>query len=209
MKTLRIVDLDFNIHDGPIGVSVSGGADSAILLYLVMKYSRSPIKVYTCSSDEKNRVSPHTALDVIGKCIDLTGNYNVTHQVHFVKAQTISALFDPLSASLKRREIEYLYTAVTALPPHEVLDTFSNPAPLMDKRDPTVTRPVYTGFENRIYAPFFNIDKAYIRKLYQYAGVEDKLFQLTRSCESFTLTTGHCGKCWWCEERLWAFGRYE
>ena len=46
-------------------------------------------------------------------------------------------------------------------------------------------------------------------------GIVDELFPLTRSCESEEkgqqmLDGGpeeHCGKCWWCLERQWAFGR--
>ena len=40
----------------------------------------------------------------------------------------------------------------------------------------------------------------------------DSLFPLTYSCEgSIEATkhhTQHCKKCWWCQERYWAFGRY-
>jgi len=208
MKIIKVSNLEINIHDGPLGVSVSGGADSAILLYLVMKNATMPVHIYTCSSDEKNRVAPHVALDVIGKCIDLTGNYNIRHHTHFVKSQSLKTLFDPLVMSIQNKEIEYLYTAVTAVPPHSVLSTFNNPTPLLDKRDPGVVRPLYNGFQQRIYSPFFNIDKSYIYKLYEDAGVIESLYPLTRSCESFSLSEGHCGECWWCEERYWAFGRY-
>lgn len=63
--------------------------------------------------------------------------------------------------------------------------------------------------------PFTNIDKRAIYELYFNHGIVDELFPLTRSCESEAkgqqmLDGGkeeHCGKCWWCLERQWAFGR--
>ncbi len=63
--------------------------------------------------------------------------------------------------------------------------------------------------------PFTNIDKRAVYQLYAINNVVDDLFPLTRSCESDAkgqqiLDGGpeeHCGKCWWCLERQWAFGR--
>jgi len=41
----------------------------------------------------------------------------------------------------------------------------------------------------------------------------ETLFPVTRSCEWNEHVVGedpgmeHCGNCWWCHERKWAFGR--
>ena len=43
--------------------------------------------------------------------------------------------------------------------------------------------------------------------MYTELGIMDSLFTVTRSCESVTLTEGHCGECWWCQERMWGFNR--
>ena len=52
-----------------------------------------------------------------------------------------------------------------------------------------------------------------LAELYNQYNITNTLFPLTYSCEgSAELTnthTQHCEKCWWCEERYWAFGRYE
>lgn len=55
--------------------------------------------------------------------------------------------------------------------------------------------------------PYYNMDKKGIAKMYEDEGLMDTLFPCTRSCESDTQMTGHCGQCWWCEERMWAFGK--
>ena len=53
-----------------------------------------------------------------------------------------------------------------------------------------------------------NIDKKGVAELYDYFGLMDTLFPLTRSCEDWTDDfSAHCGKCWFCLERLWGFGK--
>lgn len=57
-----------------------------------------------------------------------------------------------------------------------------------------------------MYTPFHRIDKKVIAGMYEELNLLETLFPLTRSCENNNLLEGHCGECWWCEERLWAFG---
>ena len=60
--------------------------------------------------------------------------------------------------------------------------------------------------------PFFCINKRGLKMIYEELGLIDKLFPVTYSCEGTaeqTKThTQHCKRCWWCQERFWAFGRY-
>jgi hypothetical protein len=106
-----------------------------------------------------------------------------------------------------------IYIGLTAAPPLEVSSKFTGLEVHQRinsvDRDPLVVRSNYLGENNYIYAPFFNIDKKKIRQIYDELGVIDTLFPLTRSCEDKEQTEGHCGKCWWCCERFWAFGRYQ
>ena len=46
-------DLEIELPEGPIGVSVSGGADSAILLYFLMKYHKHKIYITTLADRSK------------------------------------------------------------------------------------------------------------------------------------------------------------
>jgi 7-cyano-7-deazaguanine synthase in queuosine biosynthesis len=43
--------------------------------------------------------------------------------------------------------------------------------------------------------------------IYKILNLETELFPITRSCENDDHIESHCGKCWWCQERIWAFGR--
>jgi len=207
MKTITISNVNIDIHDGPVGVGVSGGADSAIMLYIVMTYCEGPIHVYTCVSKQKNRVAPHVAINVIGKCIDLLGRTDVTHHSTFVDKQEWHNMFGEAVNDANTGKINYMYSGLTASPPNAVLEGFNEKLNMPVSRDPSIVREVYRPPNGKFYAPFYNVDKQKICEVYKELGVLEDLFPVTRSCESFVLTEGHCGKCWWCEERQWGFGR--
>jgi 7-cyano-7-deazaguanine synthase in queuosine biosynthesis len=202
IEKIVINGIEIDLYEGHIGIMHSGGADSAILLYILMSKLKSTINVYTCSNKIKGRSNSKTALEVIGKCIDLTQNNNIVHHSYFVEEQTFTALFDGSNKFLK--DLDIMYTGATSLPPDKDLEYFSNPCPLYDKRNPNIERNTHVG---KYYAPFFNINKKNIASLYNALDVTDKLFPHTRSCEDLIQLSGHCNKCWWCEERKWAFGK--
>lgn len=65
-----------------------------------------------------------------------------------------------------------------------------------------------------IYLPFVNLDKRSVKECYEYFGVTDTLFPITRSCEATPSQVRyngdkHCGKCIFCFERETVFGRLE
>ena len=205
-KTITVAGVNIDIYDGPIGISLSGGADSAILLHILLTHATGPVHAFSCASKAKHRVVPHIAITVIDKCMDLTGNTNVQHHTYFVEQQTLPTWFDGLLKGIATFNLNMMYTGVTSLPPDQVLKTFKTPTPLYDKRDPNQVRPRYHN-NNTVHTPMFNVDKQQVAAMYKELGVLDELYPLTRSCESWTLTSGHCGTCWWCEERQWGFGR--
>lgn len=209
MNNININGINIDLLPGPIGISHSGGADSAILLYILMKYHSEPIHVFTCASKEKFRVAPHVALNVISKCMDLTGRKDIYHHTHYVDRQDLANLFDYQNYLYNLNLVRHIYTGATALPPLEVCESFKNGVVLLNRRDPNVIRPLRAGKNNEYYTPFFNHNKHDIFMLYEKLGVLEDIFPITRSCESLELTSGHCGSCWWCEERAWAFGRLE
>ncbi len=207
MIQINISDVNIDIHEGPIGISCSGGADSSLLLYILMKYSKDPIHIFTCSLDRKNRSTMKSASNVVSNAIDLTGNYNVYHHYHFIeKGENTESLFKQQLQFLENKTIKWLYTAITKNPPFEIQKSFKELSKENGERDPLVERSVYME-HLPIYMPFTNINKQTIAKMYKELDILESLFPITRSCESLTLTEGHCGQCWWCEERLWGFGR--
>ena len=69
MNTIKINNLDIDIHDGPIGISLSGGADSSLLFYILMKYASGPIHVFSCGNGNTNYHEPISAMRVINYCV--------------------------------------------------------------------------------------------------------------------------------------------
>ena len=76
------------IPEEEIGISCSGGADSSLLLYILMKYHKEKIHVFTLSNNIKRRANAIIVPNVIEKCIQLTGNFNVIHHSWYSEDQT-------------------------------------------------------------------------------------------------------------------------
>jgi tRNA(Ile)-lysidine synthase TilS/MesJ len=210
MNMIKLSGIDIMLYDNqtPIGVSLSGGADSAVLAFILMKYSKSPIHFITLGSKQKNYTSVKHSVEVLQKCIDLTGNFNVTHHVAYTYSQERDSFFKLLIGKVDSSLVSIVYTATTQSPPADDLLQFKNKlAPDISlRRDPTIIRPTFSH-HNKLYHPFLNCNKKDIKQLYQDLGILDSIFPITRSCESLENFQDHCGNCWWCEERLWAFDK--
>jgi 7-cyano-7-deazaguanine synthase in queuosine biosynthesis len=209
IKTLTLPKTTLDIYEGPIGVMVSGGADSAILLCLLMKYNTGPIYVFTTGHVEKRCLNVVHATKVIHKCMQLTGNSNILHRINY--CETSAGYRDAVSSVTEGTEdiITKYYSGITANPPESVIDTFVKTpisAGIDITRDPMTTYP--TLKYDKLYQPWINIDKSVIAKIYDMNNLRE-LFAVTRSCECFHAEdepTIHCGECWWCQERQWGFG---
>ena len=202
-----------------IGVRCSGGADSAILLYMLNDLLADrdvEINVITCSNDEKHRWNGRRAADVINYVVDRTNiNRFNTHFSYYRPIQN-PVLFDEFEVDLfERGMIDCVVSGVTALP--EPGSTVQNSAG--ETVDLCSTGPEYRLNRNKptwinaYYTPFVNVDKRFVAAMYRVYGA-DELLQLTRSCEELPSTGSYdpefenqtCGNCWWCLERAWAFG---
>ena len=194
MKTIQINGCDFDIHDGPIGLALSGGADSAIMLYVLMFHAPGPIHIFTCANKLKQRTNSIIAHNVISKLLDHIHRDDVYHHNFFVEKQTFESLFHPLYRFISDYKLDVIYTAGTALPPDQDLwdkQKFSTDCGLYEKRNQNTRRPVYN---NGFYSPWWNFDKKFVAEVYASLGMTDILYPITRSCESQTQFQGHCGK---------------
>tara|TARA_E500000081_G_scaffold30373_2_gene34058 strand:- start:6437 stop:7768 length:1332 start_codon:yes stop_codon:yes gene_type:complete len=198
-------------------VCVSGGADSAMLLYKVLQNNKGHTHVFTYANNTLLLKNVVASTSVVNKCVELTGNHRLTHHViHNTgdKPNGVDPLFDmvePYSVSLG---IKTLFIGVTKNPPKEVTDKFTYPEWKDTSRDiDKLKDTMHKGevFET-VLTPWINTDKKGLAQLYQREGVLDTLFPVTYSCEWYPRDGSdpgmeHCGKCWWCEERQWGFGR--
>lgn len=195
------------IKQGPVGILVSGGADSAMLLYLLMKEHTDKIYIFSLASSFKNNLNAKCCIDVVSKCAELTGNQNFEHIMDYCHVQDSSILFELPNKYLTEEKINWIYTGITKNPSATVTDTFIDPTTETHERDPSIVRDVIDN-TRKVITPFTNIDKVQLSDLYKEYAVLDSLFSLTRSCETLdSIGFDHCGVCWWCEERNWGFGR--
>jgi 7-cyano-7-deazaguanine synthase in queuosine biosynthesis len=218
MKTIQIDNLSIDIHQGPIGHMMSGGADSAILFYILMLHSPGPIHIFSCANGKTKNQEVEVALRVINYVMNKFSRNDITFHANWQPQKTIGNYYNyKLGEQLN---ISMVYSAFTTPPPDGAFD-FDRTQLCGGVREPGVVYPHYFDkdsqlcppeykevFKGSIYAPFANIDKKGIASLYKNLGIED-LYSVTRSCEHIDYVGKQCGVCWWCKERIWAFGKLE
>ena len=182
-----------------VSVIVSGGADSAILLYLLLKQQKHTVHITTLTNKEKFYRNAIPAANVVNFCVNSTGNNNITHKFLYADAQNDDAFTNMIQSMETRIKIMGLTDVPTPdsnleIPVLPVNDIRNSPAP----------RELWRG---DMYFPFANLNKKDIANLYIEHNLLEKLFPITTSCESLDNVTKHCGECWWCKERQWAFNR--
>ena len=199
-------------NNKPLGVKMSGGVDSSILLYALAKEFDNPLVPITVD----NYINPYQST-YTNKVIDFVNNelnVSIPHTITDISSPEVD--LDDALTSLVQREVnkgtfDVYYMAQTKNPDpklvdedhlHVIEDTFHR----LPERDwGTPEEKLITGIS---YRPFINLHKGHIKELYDYYGVTDTLFPLTKSCETDgTPFTEHCGHCWWCVERHWAFNK--
>lgn len=238
MRTIFVNNNPINIHDeSSIGMSLSGGADSALLLYILMSNTTQHIHIYSMFSDVRRPAMESHVDAIVETCARLTGHTNFTYRKEPVHKQSPEMLFDLLTSKFDSKEIDIAYVGLTKFPPYNVWKDFPDQQPEWHNKfrtDETV-RPLYgisipiekdtdiryltkdmqptnkkaISIDNRAYVPFVNLNKKDIAGMYKFLGIEKDLFVKTRSCETPSHFPGHCGKCWWCHERMWAFNYLE
>lgn len=173
------------LHDGVTGIAYSGGADSVILLYLLLADGLTPDKIFATF----RRGLKNASIDNTLMWLEHRFSVDLRSRVHeFV-----------LENNLLRKDIyttmeqsDWLYTGVTQNPQNWDYTGRSPARPLtaMDNK--------YRGYAT----PFATFDKRATVFLYEALGIME-LFELTHSCP-YPDTQPPCGTCFHCSERKWA-----
>jgi len=210
-----------------IGIWMSGGADSSLLCYLLaehIKKEKLDIKIQPLTIDYKRpfKFIAGDVIDEVKKLLDAEDMflkplvYNPPDGLDWTAEELATQFHLQNKENIIENRFQVLFSGITTNPPKEVQTTFSWGvlADVEIKRGDNVvketTRHFYRdGYEFFEIKPFFNLNKKDIAKFYKEKNLINTLFPLTRSCEKVGTVAGHCGKCWWCEERHWAFGKLE
>ena len=207
--------------EGTIGMKLSGGADTALLLYLFAKE--------ISERNLKFNILPYTFNDkpdrfIVAQMI-LNEIKTVFPTVRFKKHQygdispPYRKVFDKWALKLTQENDIVFFTNATNLPaPEEAITINKELAEFVGTRE--APRNYDTQDLERIgindipeYSPFKNVDKRFTAQVYEDEFLLETLFPLTRSClGSAEVTDYHekpCKMCYWCEEKYWAFGQYD
>lgn len=179
-----------------IGVLVSGGWDSAVLLYLVWAKclkQGNEMYIYTVPKLDgavkyAEKVVEWCRYKLIAPRVQhkIVGDISADDPSEYVKSGVIEALTSG--------EVDVVYSAVTAY---------------YDEMNPDHERTLTKGtpFEDIVRQPFAELTKDKTVQLAFDLGIADDIMNITHSCTE--LDEGRCGYCPWCKERDWAFKQIE
>lgn len=206
-----------------IWVSLSGGTDSALALYLITKYlyennKQTQITPW-CLVDKSrpgNDVDAQNIIDLIKDLIPYKHfNSIITGSFYKEPGGDKVALTKPFWSEMEQTgNYDLFVSALTSSPQVEEMkqiegfyDAFVKLT--SENRDPAESKVEvnHNGRGLTIWHPFINIDKKAIAAGYEEHDLMDDLFPLTKSCVDRNKTP--CFKCFWCYEKHWAFGMYD
>lgn len=212
MKTIHIIDnIVMNIPDGPLGILLSGGIDSAVLLYFLLKHVETEVHIFSTVYLKNHIHHGKATMNVVSKCAELTNNCNFLHYIQYREKSEYMDMFRIPDLYLEKGIINYLYTGITKDPPDDAMANFVNKSTEGQHRHPSVIRETQIG---KYLIPLTNSDKKDIYSIYKKYNLMETLFPVTRSCDpalhsdDINNETAGCGKCWECEERFWGFGQF-
>lgn len=211
---------------------LSGGTDSAILLYLTCKYVTenkmntiiNPITVV----DIDNPFNVESVKKIIKLMKDLFNNINLQPSIFEYDSKQKydnkrNFIKDKIRKHLITGKYDLTLNAITSLPSKDELLKNTNLMRLSvaqvttENRNKTLDKdegPTYSKEFNCYHQrPFHNCDKKDIEKLYKKYDLMKNLYNLTQSCvgnsEKTKKGTIACKECFWCLEKYWAFGLYD
>lgn len=165
-----------------IGIMLSGGMDSALLLYLL-------------ADTFSNEITPFTVPKTDGAALYVNGIIEWVNNKTNREIPNSKFIGDPnlyhgaiINNAIKEinKEYDFLYFAGNSYPE----DVLPNGPKRVRRKDP------------RHFQPFFDCYKNEIVKAYVDFDIMD-LIPLTHTCTE--QAEGRCNVCWQCKERIWAF----
>ena len=216
-------DLDFDKFKR-VAVSLSGGADSTLLFWLLMTMVEQvmpdiEITPLTGVMPYKGMFKQFTSQATIDKLrLDFPNAATLMKPRQIIYNKTQDELADWHEKILDEDEFDVILYGLTRNPPIEIMEEHDLMTDRIERRDfetgskETWKRLGGTGLN--IYEPFANIDKRWIGQCYRDFELM-KYYMNTFSCEQLretpdlTHSEEPCTRCWWCREKKMAFGMYD
>lgn len=193
-----------------IGIHLSGGADSALILFLLVKMAaerNQDLEIYPLNGFDINDPDADSEIPA-RKVIEHIRNLTGTKRIKDLMVYPID-MKDKTKGYYMRPARKYLTIK------HGVTHFIFGTTQGMDHKE----RPVdhegsghgqqLIDFANKypeIMVPWAHVNKKFIAAQYDKFYLKE-LSNLTNSC---TASSSYpCKKCWWCEERYWAFNSYD
>ena len=205
-----IIEIPIEKYKG-IALCVSGGIDSATLLYIISEYitnNNLDTQLYALTvpnrTDSACGYHAQLVIDFVTRKFPVNINHTIRSTIFDggKKNQVMNEWFRELR---KMRKIQCTLNGVTANPKDssfkfiEPKNYYIKPLPERDGNPIKYKR--REGYDH--YFPFATTDKKGVCEITELKNITERLLLITKSCTSDVHY--HCGECWWCQERTWGF----
>lgn len=197
----RTIEINWPANFKKVGIFVSGGLDSALLLWMYAQLTPPAdcelIPLHATRGDPVCEQSARNIVEKVNKLFNLNLQFmlvNIETDVEVKEKQVPSAVTRAFTQLQQKNIVEYVICGDTANPPDEL------PGWGMSQRQPIENQHKFP----RWGLPVLHIDKSHTIKLLKDLNL-DWAFELTRSCVNPGVP--HCGLCWTCNERAWGFAQ--
>lgn len=176
--------------DKKYGILLSGGIDSAILMYLLVKENpKIKLQPFTIPKFDGAALYADPIIAHFNKKFNLqipstifVGDPTAHHSL-----QSKTAIIEILQLNI----VDYLFMGTNQNPP-ELNDMLNAPQRVKKSEHP------------KILLPFIEMYKDQILKL-MFENQQEDLMNITHTCTEMSAT--RCNVCWQCTERIWAFNQ--
>ena len=204
----EIYDNYFPKDQHRLAIKISGGVDSGFAAFYTAKYivdNKLPHSIQPIIIRESTApFQPDFATHVLHIVSNLTGFNFLDEIIYDFDGENKLEFMRRIEREQFNSGIDVIISGITLSPDDNDFNSKED-GPI----DPRTT--VHSNFLKEplgnYFCPLISVTKKQVANLYEEYGLMDTLFPYTRSCTEETMDfSKHCGKCWWCEERKWAFG---
>lgn len=215
----KTVTIPFSFKWDTVGISLSGGLNSTLLLFLLVKTFQKQefnVKIQPITFKFADRVDSSTNVPaIIDKIKEITGYTNINGSKFY--SASIEESEDPIKKNeffkkplkdmIDNWEVDQWFNGNISNPPENIRSTMIN----NDKRHLSRDNPQSIYNTEGDASPLLLIDKADVIKFYINYDIIDSLAPLTISCDqklSVILDNNlsvPCNQCWWCDTRKYGY----